>query len=498
MCPSTLLVALSLLAVEDPITVDARRQLFLDDYLIASSQNVTRVIHPATKHPDDPVLAPSEPWEGNAAILYGSVLADEGRYRMWYLTGGGVAYAESDDGIRWRKPPLGVVKKDGRDTNLVVLRDAPPDTQGAMPLLYENFGVLRDDRDLEASRRYKLGFLSIQRDYDGPMRDPYHGNQRRGLGVAVSPDGIHWRLENNWATQATCDGPTHWMFDPAGGRYVLYGRTKYALPEVAAAAADKPWLNFWGRSVIRTESEDFVHWKETKPDSGELVLTPDTRDPVGSEIYSMMVFPYEGVYIGLVQMFHKERDTCRLEIELAVSRDTVHFTRVGDRAAFIPVGPEGSWDRFNNSLPTNPPLPVGDTLRFYYGGRSYRHSPYNGPQFPYHGKDRGEARGAIGLATIPRDRFVSMRSGADEGQIVTPPVRLAAGQLHLNANAAGGWIRVEVFAPDGHVVARSERIDRDALDIPVTWEQGSLEGLEGPVTLRITLQNAEVFALWCR
>ena len=124
----------------------------------------------------------------------------------------------------------------------------------------------------------------------------------------------------------------------------------------------------------------------------------------------MMVFPYEGVYIGLVQMFHKERDTCRLEIELAVSRDTVHFTRVGDRAAFIPVGPEGSWDRFNNSLPTNPPLPVGDTLRFYYGGRSYRHSPYNGPAFPYHGKDRGESRGAVGLATIPRDRFVSMRA----------------------------------------------------------------------------------------
>ena len=87
MCSSMLLVVLSLMAVGDPITVDARRQLFLDDYLIASSQNVTRVIHPATKHPDNPVLAPTEPWEGKVAILYGSVLADEGKYRMWYLRG---------------------------------------------------------------------------------------------------------------------------------------------------------------------------------------------------------------------------------------------------------------------------------------------------------------------------------------------------------------------------------------------------------------------------
>ena len=281
------------------------------------------------------------------------------------------------------------------------------------------------------------------------------------------------------------------MFDPAGGRYVLYGRTKYALPEVAAAVADKPWLNFWGRSVIRAESKDFLHWKETKPDSGKLVLTPDTRDPVGSEIYSMMVFPYEGVYIGLVQMFHKERDTCRLEIQLAISRDTVHFTRVGDRAAFIPVGPEGSWDRFNNSIATNPPLPVGDTLRFYYGGRSYRHSPYNGPAFPYHGKDRGESRGAIGLATIPRDRFVSMRRrgrrpnrhpAAATGRRATPPQRQRRRRLDPRGSARPGW---PASSPEASASTAT------SLDIPVTWEQGSLaQASIGPVTLRITLQNA--------
>ena len=42
---------------------------------------------------------------------------------MWYYAGGNVGYAESADGLRWRKPPLGVIGQQGRDTNLVVRRD---------------------------------------------------------------------------------------------------------------------------------------------------------------------------------------------------------------------------------------------------------------------------------------------------------------------------------------------------------------------------------------
>jgi hypothetical protein len=81
---------------DPPILLDSRKQLFLDDYLIASSQKVRRQIHPARKFPGNPVLRPTEPWEGGGAIVYGSVLWDEGRYRMWYLTQGGVGYAESE------------------------------------------------------------------------------------------------------------------------------------------------------------------------------------------------------------------------------------------------------------------------------------------------------------------------------------------------------------------------------------------------------------------
>ncbi|MDD4871780.1 MAG: hypothetical protein PHR77_14580 [Kiritimatiellae bacterium] len=486
-----LLVLFSLTAGAQPIKVGTVRQLFLDDHLIASQTNVSRKIHPARKHPANPVLEPTEPWERDTVTLYGSVIQDGDKKRMWYYAGGNVGYAESEDGLKWRKPGLGVITDKGRDTNLVISRGEGEGSPATLPYLLENFGVFRDDRDADLSRRYKMGYLSLHRNYTGPKPSPFHAGQRRGLGVAVSPDGIRWQLYESWVTQATCDGATHWMYDPVSRRYLLYGRTKFALSEVLAAVADKPWLHFRGRSVIRAESkpDDFLHWEQVEPNSGELVLTADLKDPLGSEIYSMMVFPYEGVYIGLVQMFHKQRDTCSLELQLAVSRDTRHFTRVGDRAPFIPVGPQGSWDQYNNSIATSPPLEIGDELWFYYGGRSSPHSPY---------KIAGTVkRGCIGLATIPRDRFVSLSAGKQSGQILTRPLQLDGRVLHLNANASAGRMTIEMVDAAGNVVARSKPITRDALDIPVEWETGGLETITAPVTLRIQMQQVELFALWC-
>ena len=71
------------------MTLGPTKQLFLDDWLIESQTNVTRRVHPAEKSPDNPVLWPREPWEGNVAIIYGSVIRDGDRYRMWYHGGSG-------------------------------------------------------------------------------------------------------------------------------------------------------------------------------------------------------------------------------------------------------------------------------------------------------------------------------------------------------------------------------------------------------------------------
>lgn len=492
---NTLLVlgfcGLALPADAPAVRLDRTKQLFLDDFLIARGENVERRIHPARKHPANPLIWPRETWEGAVALVYGSVIRDGDKYRMWYLSGPGVSHAESADGIVWDKPKLGICRIDGHDTNAVLRRPADAEGANALPHFYELLGVHKDPREKDPARRYKMGFVSIQRDYSGPREDVFHRGQRRGLGVAASPDGIHWSLVDNWATEAVCDGPGHWMFDSVRGKYVLYGRTKFVAPEVKQMWAEHPWCEkrCWGRAVTRVESPDFIHWDPADPGVGPVVLAPDAEDPVGTEFYSMMVFPYESVYIGLVQVYHVHPEQYYLDVQLAVSRDGVDFTRVGDRSPFIPVGPVGSWDRFNNSLANNPPIVVGDELRFYYGGRTYRHSGYDGP-------DKGQSGGGIGLATVQRDRFVSLGASFDGGRVTTRPLQLDGKTLHLNADSDFGEIVVEVRSREGDLIARSSPIRADGLDIEVEWAEGNLASAPDEVVLVISLRNALLYALW--
>ena len=161
-------------------TLDTTRQLFLDDALVAERQNVTWQIHPARKHPANPLLAPEQEWEGTVALTHGSVIRDGDRFRMWYLSSPGLSYAESDDGIHWVKPELGLFEIDGKKTNIVLRRKAEEGEPNAIPFLYNAQGVMKDPRDPDPDRRYKMGFVSIHRDYKGDREDVFHRGQRRG------------------------------------------------------------------------------------------------------------------------------------------------------------------------------------------------------------------------------------------------------------------------------------------------------------------------------
>ena len=483
------LFLMSVPAYGAPVEITATKQLFLDDYLIASSARVHRTVQIARKFEGNPVLWPSAKWEPPFATIYGSVLRDQGKFKIWYKSGMGVGYAESDDGISWRKPPLDLTLIDGEGSNILFQKKGKTEGPENFPFMYELFGVHRDDRDPNPEQRYKMGFLDIDWKYKGSAGDPWHKGQRRGLGIAGSPDGIHWKPIDSWASEAIVDGATHWMFDTNLQKYVLYGRTKKVLPEVAKAWSTNSWFKNWfsGRAVARIESPDFVHWDFTRPDTAPVVMTADLDDKPGTEIYSMKVFRYESTYIGLVQVFDATPDQSTLHIELATSRDGIHFTRLDRGKALIGIGGIGSWDRFNLSLANNDPIPVSDELRIYYGGRLYRHGPYSGP-------DKGPERGGIGFATIPRDRFAAVEASFDGGEFVTKPLLIKGTILHLNARANFGQIVVEALDEQRKPLATSRPIQRDALDIPIEWQKPP--NFASPVVLRFKLENAQLFAMW--
>jgi hypothetical protein len=481
----------------DVIQIGNEEQLFIDDYLVANSSNIVRKMHQAEKYPGNPVIWPTEPWEDKTAVIYGSVIRDDDKFKIWYKTAdggqaGGVGYAESWDGINWFKPLLDMVLVDGHKTNVLFNKRESFLGPEQMPTFFEIFGVHKDEADPDPSRRYKMGFLSLVRPYKGPRPDPYHPTDRRGLGVAGSPDGIHWTVINPFATEAINDGDTHWMWDNRSGKYVLYGRTKKTLPEVEQAWSKFDWYKTWhsGRSSARLESTDFLHWNFTDPKTAPVVMTADAKDAPGTEIYSMMVFPYESVYIGLIQAFYARPDAGYLDIQLAVSRDSYHFTRVGNRQPFIPVGPVGSWDRFNNSLANNPPISVGENLRIYYGGRLYQHSPYKG-------KDTAGAGGGIGFATVKRGRFVSLEASFDGGTVTTKTLVFHGSQLFINANCRFGSIEVSLLDDKGNEIPGWTRTitGEDDIAIPVRFDRGDLEKFAGQkVSLRFTLSNAQLYA----
>ena len=479
--------------MDAPLPIGSQRQLFLDDWLIERAGNLTRRVCPVVKHPGNPVIRPEEDWEPRSYLLFGSVLHDEeeGLWKAWSDgREGGVFYFTSPDGVHWQRPALGLFPVDGRPTNRVVLpRGEMPDPRWHS--FQEFFGVSKVAEEPDPERRYHMGWLWLDREYSGPHEARFHPDQRRGLGVAFSPDGIHWTPHEEPATYATCDGQTHWFRDDASGKWVLYGRTKHVDEEKRAAQGAHPhFSNNWGRAVARAESFDFIHWT---PDEGEPVLTADAQDGPLDEIYSMGVFPYQGLYIGLVQVFHNYPDGVWLDPQLAVSRDSVHFERLSDRSPFIPVGEVGAWDRFNHSVANNRPIPVGDELRFYYSGRSSVHSTI------FRQADDGKGvlpfDAAIGFGTIRRDRFAAMEAGFDGGTLRTKPLVLTGSRLHLNAACRFGIIEVGLLGEDGSQLASETVQGEDAIDIPV--QLPALAQHAGrPVRLEFRIRNAQLYSFW--
>jgi len=491
----------------DPIRVGHNRQLFLTGHLIEERDGLTRRVCPVVKHPDNPIIRPREQWEP-AGYLARSVIydPDEGIYKAWHAgvdeaglvaqpregLSSAVYYFTSEDGIHWDRPALEPVGSDGGDANTCSLtaRNGAP---GPWPYFRELFSVIRDPTDPDPQRRYKMGFLHKQTGCPPPYDDPFKPGERRGLGVAFSPDGVHWTPVDDMVTRATCDGTTQCLHEPDKGRFVLYGRARYIAPEVQRLWGEERFFqgNHGARAVRRAESTDFIHWT---PDEGRIVLATDMLDGPGEEIYGMAVFPYEGIYIGLVQVFHNYEDVDYLDIQLAVSRDGVEFERLSDRSPFIPVGEVGSWDRFNTNFCSSVPLAVGDELLFYYGGRNCRH------RGAYKGTDDGRNVGlsslaGVGLGTVKRDRFAGLVATFDPGTLLTKRLLLEGTRLHVNASVPFGVLEVALTDADGQVIEGTRRRiqETDGVDILLPGNLPSAL-IDRPVRLEFKLQNGTLYS----
>ena len=118
---SVCLAVCLLCAAGAAVDIDGGRQLFVDDFLIASTNGVVRHWNSPVKTPA-PVLRPTSEKGGRVAgctvATNGGLWWDPklGKYRLWYETdwAGNLRYAESHDGLAWELPDLGKVKGTNR------------------------------------------------------------------------------------------------------------------------------------------------------------------------------------------------------------------------------------------------------------------------------------------------------------------------------------------------------------------------------------------------
>jgi len=468
----------------EPIRIGSRLELLVDDYLIEKLAGDARLVlhHPI---PREICLVLDAPWEGNSCN-YVTVLRDGPKYRMYYrgaqvsVEGGKVrrthpfvtCLAESDDGIRWRKPQLGLVEFQGsRRNNIIRIGD-----------LCHDFSPFVDTNPAcPPGARYKaVGAAGF----------------RKGLLAYQSPDGIHWSALNDGKpviTDGAFDTQNIAFWDPVRKEYRAYIRD----------------FRSGVRDIRTATSNDFIHW--TKP--AWLAYPGAPRE----HLYTNQVKPYyraPHIYIGFPTRYidrgwspamralpepqHRELraranrryGTALTEGLLMTSRDGITFHRWQE--AFLRPGLrlKHNWKYGDNyiawhvvetpsQLPDSPNELSIYATEGYWTGKSVHIRRY----------------------TLRLDGFASV-SAPMGGELLTKPIIFEGKALVLNmSTSAAGSIRVEVQSRGGkplpgRSLADCPDIFGDSLEHVVAWKDGSdLSRLAGkPVRLRITLRDADLFA----
>ena len=475
-------------ANSEPTQITSAVQLFVDDYVVDTTDGVRRQVNQWKKYPGNPVVRPSKPWEvgGTYLNMYGSVIYDEDEklFKCWYWTMNAeespvptknikvMCYATSADGIHWEKPSVGIFEFLGSKDNNIVMASKFED-KNSVPTLF-TFGAIKTPWDPDPARLYKACF------YERPPGAKYMG-PHDGAWSAVSPDGIHW-TKSKAPVMPEVGDTVGFFYDSLHQRYVCFS---------------KRYVD-GGRARFQCESDDFTNWTKSR-----LILKSDSQDDQPCDFYNNTGFVWGEMLLGWLQVFYKHDDPYkhRLVLELIYSRDGLNWNRMPSREPALEVGPDGSWDRTNQSAATGTPIVVGDQMYMYYGGDVRYHGPRKGV-------DLGVTHGQVGLGTLRRDGFVSMDATPGGGVLTTKPLELTSSpagdgsvELHVNVISDNGHCQVELLDAAGEPIAgytkkESDDIVQDTVDTVVTWNgNGDIaELVRQPVRLRFHMKNARLYS----
>lgn len=453
----------------DPIDVGVEKILLVDDRFLAKTDGVRLKLHPPRKT-GERLVESEHPWE-DATLNWFSVLQDGDKFRLWYecydvagwptTDDTSFCYAESDDGIRWTKPKLGLFSYRGSQENNILFRQIG---EGKSRSRVHGSGVFVDP-SAPPDARYKCVSQGMFQAL---------GDRPHSIAGMTSADGLHWTRHPQPICPVFADSQYSAFWDRSLQKYVLFGR-----------------VGGRGRALGRSVSDRFDRFAPLS-----LVLQTDESDPPDSDLYNPACIAYPGesrLYLMFPSLFRHKQDT--LDIRLAVSRDGEHWTWPDRETPFIPLGRPGEFDGGSLYM-ANGCLEVGDELWFYFSGSPLKHEDASLEKLADPANRRVFSR-----AIAKRDRLVSATAEAAGGTLETPTIRFAGERLILNATARpGGKIRVGLLDAQGKSIpGRAAEhcvpLTGDNPSWTVTWSNGDdvAKWSGQPVRLRIELQDADVF-----
>jgi hypothetical protein len=466
-----LLLALTSALAAQPIDISSRLELFLDDTLIEGMQGAAMKMH--EPRPAGAVLQFDKPWEGRY-VGYVTVLTDEGLFRMVYRglpTAGKdgsnletTCIAESNDGIHWAKPDLGLFEVQGSRQNNVILAGMAP--------FSHNFAPFLDSRpNVPGEERYKA----------------LAGTSETGLVPFVSEDGLRWRKMQDKAviTKGAFDSQNVAFWSESEGCYVCYFRS-WSEGEFAGI-----------RSVSRATSPDFLNW--TEPVQMSFGDTPKEH------LYTNQTLPYFRAphqYIALAARFMPGRRVVPAEKAGGLGGDAAYSGDCSDTVLMTSRG-GSSYDRTFMEGFVRPGIGLENwTSRTNYPARGI--IPAGTKEIAFFVQRRyGQDDHYLERMTLRVDGFVSVNAPYSGGEMITKPIQFAGKELVLNVStSAAGGARVEIQdaagqALPGYSLDECLEIVGDEVERVVVWKKGSdVSALAGqPIRLRFVMKDADLYSL---
>ncbi len=481
----------------EPLEIGRQPQFLFDLHVVdctwaleEKQEPVKRVLQSCQKHTANPLLTGDDPTH-----LW--VVRDEdGLFRMYYQLNERIryeqprqkgqphyrsfaAYAHSADGLTWERPKLDLFQSQPGGTALA--RNCILHRPGSSALKPFNCPQILDvPSESKRGYRYLMMYLGA-----GP-------GSAGGIHLVGSQDGIRWDMQSD--TQLSPIASDHHntiVYDPRLGEYVMYLRAKHIYLRTGqkggydtiepGAAGERLNTGQSRRGVARMTSKDLWTQWQGQP---QQVVAPDELDAHAGYnfFYGMPVKYFAGIYWGFIQVF---RMNDFMHVELAWSRDGIHFERLPTRPRLIGYGPDGSWDD-TMTLACPNWIEVGNEWWVYYCGSDGPHDT----------SDKGHH---TGLAKFRKEGFVALHGPRGGGVVCTRQIRWPGGSLQINANAHAGELRVRVSDSlrkplEGYNYEDCGRFTGDSTSHEVTWGGRSLDALRGQVIrLEFFLKEADLY-----